>query len=86
MNRETTNKIRCVLEDILPPILRDSSLFRGVAKLAWGKHIDTLASFRERAPFLTAQEYEDLYREHPRVQGATKERGTKVHDDDDSAT
>ena len=71
MNRETTNKIRFVLEDLLPPILRDSNLFRGVAKLAWGKHIDTLAKFRERAPFLSAQEYEDLYREHPRVHEGT---------------
>lgn len=71
MNRETTNKIRFVLEDVLPPIVRDSGLFRGVAKMAWGKHIDTLASFRERAPFLTAQEYEDLYREHPRVHEGT---------------
>ncbi len=71
MNRETTNKIRFVLEDVLPPIVRDSGLFRGVAKMAWGKHIDTLARFRERAPFLTPKEYEDLYREHPRVHEGT---------------
>ena len=42
MKRETTNKIRFVLEDIVPPILRDSRLFKAVAKLAWGKHIGCL--------------------------------------------
>jgi SAM-dependent methyltransferase len=71
MNRETTNRIRYVLEDVLPPVLRDSGLFRGLAKLAWGDHIDRLASFRERAPFLTDAEYEALYREHPRVHEGT---------------
>jgi SAM-dependent methyltransferase len=60
-----------VLEDVVPPILRDSGLFRRAAKLAWGPHIDKLAKFRERAPFLTAEEYELLYREHPRVHDGT---------------
>lgn len=71
MNRETTNRIRFMLEDVLPPIVRDSALFRGVASMAWGSHITRLAQFRERAPFLTAEEYETLYREHPRVHEGT---------------
>jgi SAM-dependent methyltransferase len=71
MNREMTNRIRYVIEDILPPVVRDSQLFRGMAKLAWGSHIDHLAKFRERAPFLTAEEYADLYRNHPRVHEGT---------------
>ena len=71
MNRETTNRIRFVLEDIVPPILRDSKLFKAVASLAWGKHIGDLANFRARAPFLSEQEYEDLYKMHPRVHEGT---------------
>lgn len=71
MNRETTNRLRFVLEDVLPPLVRDSGLFRGVAKLAWGEHISRLAAFRERAPFLSAEEYETLYRDHPRVHEGT---------------
>lgn len=71
MNRETTNRIRFVIEDLLPPLLRDSALFRTAAKLVWGDHIVKLARFRERAPFLTADEYEDLYRHHPRVHAGT---------------
>ena len=71
MNRETTNRIRFILEDVVPPILRDSKLFKAIASLAWGKHIGHLASFRARAPFLTDQEYEDLYKKHPRVHEGT---------------
>ena len=71
MGREITNSIRFVLEDIVPPILRDSALFRGAAKMAWGEHIDHLADFRARAPFLTEEEYEALYRKHPRVHKGT---------------
>ena len=71
MNRRTTNAIRFVLEELVPPILRDSRAFRSVAKLAWGAHIDDLADFRARAPFLTDEEYEALYRHHPRVHEGT---------------
>ena len=71
MNRETTNRIRFVIEDVLPPILRDSAMFRGLAKLVWGEHIVHLAKFRERAPLLTPEEYETLYRHHPRVHAGT---------------
>lgn len=71
MNRETTNKIRFVLEDILPAFIRDSGAFKGFASLVWGKHIADLAKFRERAPFLTDEEYEALYKHHPRVHAGT---------------
>ncbi|KQS76893.1 methyltransferase [Rhizobium sp. Leaf384] len=71
MNRETTNRIRFVLEDLLPPVVRDSRLFRAAAKLVWGEHIVHLAEFRARAPFLSEAEYEALYRKHPRVHAGT---------------
>jgi len=71
MNRETTNKIRFILEDILPAFIRDSWAFKGFASLVWGKHIADLARFRERAPFLSDEEYEALYKHHPRVHEGT---------------
>jgi SAM-dependent methyltransferase len=71
MNRETTNIIRFVVEDVIPPVLRDSFLFKGMARLVWGDHISRLTNFRERAPFLSASEYEELYRRHPRVHEGT---------------
>lgn len=71
MKREQTNRIRYVLEELIPAVLRDSWLFRITAKWVWGEHILRLADFRKRAPFLSAQEYETLYREHPRVHDET---------------
>jgi SAM-dependent methyltransferase len=71
MNRETTNRIRFVLEELLPPALRDSAIFLWLAKRVWGDHILHLAKFRARAPFLTEEEYAALYREHPRVHAGT---------------
>ena len=71
MRRETTNRIRFVLEELCPPILRDSRAFRWLAERVWGEHIRDLADFRARAPFLTDAEYEALYRHHPRVHEGT---------------
>ena len=71
MNRETTNRIRFVLEELVPPILRDSALMRFLFRCAWGKHIDKLEAFRKKAPFLSPEEYKELYEEHPRVQKDT---------------
>jgi len=71
MNRETTNRIRFILEDVIPPILRDSILFKALASMIWGRRIADLANFRARAPFLSDQEYEDLYKKHPRVHEGT---------------
>lgn len=67
MRREQTNRIRFVMEELLPPIVRDSALFKFTATLVWGKHLSTLAEFRKAAPFVTAEEYDQLYRSHPRV-------------------
>jgi SAM-dependent methyltransferase len=71
MQRETSNLIRYVIEEWIPPALRDSAAFRWTMERAWGPHIRELAEFRKRAPFLTPQEYEDLYRVHPRVHQET---------------
>ena len=67
MRREQTNQIRFMMEELLPPILRDTALFKFAASLAWGKHISALAEFRKSAPFVTAEAYNELYRAHPRV-------------------
>ena len=71
MKRETTNFIRFILEDTIPPAARDWGVFRWLFKLAYGAHIDALADFRKRAPFLTAEEYRALYEKHPRIQEDT---------------
>lgn len=67
MKRETTNRIRYVLEDLLPPAIRDSQAFRWLLRATWGRHVDTFARFRERAPFLSSEEYKRLYSNYPHV-------------------
>ena len=71
MRREHSNQVRFILEELLPPIVRDTALFRFAASLAWGKHITTLAEFRKAAPFVTPERYSELYRAHPRVHDDT---------------
>lgn len=71
MRRETSNRIRFVLEELVPGFLRDSRLFTLLLRLAGGAHVATLAEFRRRAPFLTPEEYRALYAAHPRIHGDT---------------
>ena len=71
MNRETTNRIRYVLEELVPPALRDSRFFRWLFRLYWGGLIDDLERFRARAHVVTEQEYADVYSALPRIQDGT---------------
>ena len=71
MQRETTNRIRFFFEELLPPMLRDSRLFRLFAQAVWGRYIVDLADFRARAATLSDREYEELYRAYPKVYDAT---------------
>lgn len=71
MNRETTNAIRYVLEELLPPALRDSWLMRRLFRLHWGGLVDDIERFRETIPFVTADQYRSIYELLPRVQDET---------------
>jgi SAM-dependent methyltransferase len=67
MRREQSNRIRFLIEELLPPIIRDTSLFKLGASLVWGSHIEALAKFRKSAAFVGEAEYTELYRTHPRL-------------------
>lgn len=71
MKREQTNRLRYLLEEILPPVIRDSAAFRLLVRLLWGNHVDTFSQFRERAPFLSRQEYDALYVDYPHLHDET---------------
>lgn len=71
MKRETINKIRFVLEELLPPIVHDSRFMVFLYKLKWGSFIEDLAQFRKNAAFLTDEEYRDIYQRMPRLQEST---------------
>ena len=59
MNREKTNMIRYVLEDILPPIIRDSFLFKFIIKIFISK---TLENFKTKILKISQKEYLNLYK------------------------
>lgn len=71
MDRETTNRIRFVLEELVPPLLRDSWLFRFLFRRYWGELVDDLEAFRSRAHYVTAEEYAAIYSALPRIQDDT---------------
>lgn len=71
MRRETTNAIRKILEDVLPPFVRDSGAMRWLFRRHWGRLVDDLEDFRARIPFVTPEEYRDVYARLPRVQSET---------------
>ncbi|MEM7359162.1 MAG: class I SAM-dependent methyltransferase [Pseudomonadota bacterium] len=66
-----TNRIRYVLEELLPPALHDTWPMRMLYRLKFGPLLDDLAEFRKRAPFLTAEEYRNIYERMPRVHEGT---------------
>lgn len=71
MRRETTNAIRAVLEELLPPFVRDSRPMRWLFRRHWGSLVDDIERFRARIPYVTPAEYEAIYRRLPRVQDET---------------
>lgn len=71
MRRETVNTIRYVLEEWLPPWLRDSAFMRWLFRLYWGTFVDDLERFRAQITQLSAQEYRNIYERMPRIQDET---------------
>jgi SAM-dependent methyltransferase len=71
MRRETTNAIRTVLEEALPPMFRDSRPMRWLFRRHWGPLVDDIERFRENIPFVTDSEYREIYERMPRVQDET---------------
>ncbi len=61
VGRRTVNAVRYLLEDLLPPALRDSLLFRPLMYLAWGRDAPRFIAFRDRVRTMGAEEYESFY-------------------------
>jgi SAM-dependent methyltransferase len=57
VGRRTVNAVRYVLEDLLPPALRDSPLFLPLMYLAWGRDARRFIAFRERVRTMSAEDY-----------------------------
>lgn len=71
MRRETVNRIRYLLEEWLPPVLRDSRFMRWLFRWHWGGFIDDLEQFRQEITGLSPQAYKSVYERMPRIQDET---------------
>jgi len=71
MKRETVNRIRYVLEEWLPPVLRDSAFMRLLFRSYWGSFIDDLERFRANIALISPEEYKAVYDRMPRIQDET---------------
>lgn len=63
--------MRYLMEELLPPALRDSTLFRLFARTVLGPISLEAAEFRRRAVDLTEQEYAELYRKALHIHDGT---------------
>lgn len=63
LSRNFTNKINWILDNVVPPLLRDSKLFMGVwFKLLFGDKSKYFMEFKEKAPYMTEEEYKLYYK------------------------
>lgn len=72
MRRESANFIRGLAEDWLPPVLRDSWLFRFGARTAFGPAIEEYAKVREQAPIWSDEEWRAFYASNKGDQGVRR--------------
>ncbi|OJU75674.1 MAG: hypothetical protein BGO09_12175 [Bacteroidetes bacterium 47-18] len=65
MNRDVTNVIRYMMDELLPPVIRDNKYFMyPFFYYAFnGKNIRTMMEFKSLVPFMSDEEYEKVYRE-----------------------
>ena len=66
MKRENTNKIRYVLEELLPPILRDSFIFKIIIKYLYRKD-ETHQILKSKIITLSKKKYKDYYKNIPKI-------------------
>ncbi len=71
MKRESVNFIRYLLEEWIPPALRDSRPMRWLFRAYWGRFVDDLENFRANIHAVTPEQYADIYRRMPRIQEGT---------------
>lgn len=65
MHRNITNVIRFVLDECIPPVIRDSRWFMYPFFYIWykGKNVKTYMDFKRLVPYMTEDEYAKVYEE-----------------------
>ncbi|HEX8261906.1 MAG TPA: class I SAM-dependent methyltransferase [Allosphingosinicella sp.] len=69
IGRRAVNAVRFVLEDLVPPALRDSPLFLPLMYLAWGRDARRFIAFRDRIRTMGPEEYAGFYAAITPIQG-----------------
>jgi len=63
LERNITNKINWILDNLVPPILRDNRTFMSIwFKLLFGNKAEHFLDFKEKVPFLSNDAFEEYYR------------------------
>lgn len=80
MKTAITNRIRWVLDDLLPKRIRNARWFMAPFFFVWfkGRHVRTAMDFKRLAPSLTEEEFREVYR---RVSTLADGRPTDTHPD-----
>ncbi len=71
MKREYSNMIRWFMEDVIPPVIRDTRAFSWLMVWGYDKLVHDLADFRKNAHKATAEEYDAIYRRIRRIHETT---------------
>ncbi|MFN3389369.1 MAG: class I SAM-dependent methyltransferase [Allosphingosinicella sp.] len=71
IGRRAVNAVRWVLEDLLPPALRDSPLFLPLMYLAWGRDARRFIAFRQNVRTMSEADYAAFYAALPPLMGET---------------
>jgi ubiquinone/menaquinone biosynthesis C-methylase UbiE len=71
MKREHTNIVRFIIEDCVPPIIRDLPLFNTILSKASGLDLKKCRQLRKNIPYLTPEGLSEFYRDYPRIQDET---------------
>lgn len=62
LSRDVTNKIHFVLDQLLPPIIRDSKLLcKFLIRLQFKNKTNVMMSFKEKAPTISYKEFVEIY-------------------------
>jgi ubiquinone/menaquinone biosynthesis C-methylase UbiE len=69
VSRKTSLRAQRLLDDFIPPVIRDSRLLMGILlRLVFGRHAKTFMSFKDRAHAMTEDEYASVYEEVAEVE------------------
>ena len=71
MKREHTNIVRFIIEDCVPPIIRDTWLFNVILSKASGMNLKMCRDLRQNIPHLTPEGLSTFYADYPRIQDGT---------------